>query len=102
MPATQDRLAFRVAPGPDPHRSRTKRILDRHPEVRTLIGNNPWTFLWIVGLSVLQLVIASLLVDQPVWVGVALGCLVGAAPALGLYFLMHECSHQLVFRSRRC
>jgi sphingolipid delta-4 desaturase len=74
-------------------------MLQEHPEVRCLIGNNPVTFLCILTLVAVQLLGAFLIREQPVWVGVLCG-VAGAVPALGLYFLMHECSHQLVFRSR--
>jgi len=100
MPPPEPPLAFRRDVGPDPHPARTRQILDRHPEARALIGNNPTTFLCVVGLVGFQFAVAILVRNQPVWVGVVLG-VAGAVPALGLYFLMHECSHQLVFRSRR-
>src|SRR5207245_1658408 len=98
MPAVENLLAFRRDLRTDPHRSRTKRILEQYPEVRSLFGNNRCTLLCIVGLAALQIGIAFLIRNYPVWAGVGLGGLVGAAPALGLYFLMHESSHQLVFR----
>jgi sphingolipid delta-4 desaturase len=64
------------------------------------MGNNRLTFLCIVGLVALQICMAAFVRDSALWVGVALGVFVGVVPSLGLYFLMHECSHQLVFRGR--
>jgi sphingolipid delta-4 desaturase len=82
------------------HRDRTKAILHAHPQVRDLIGHNPWTFLVIVGLVSIQLSIAVALNDQPCWLIAPLGLVFGVFPSLQLYFLMHESGHNLIFRSR--
>jgi sphingolipid delta-4 desaturase len=49
---------------PEPHRARTKALLRAHPEIRTLIGPNPTTFLWISGIVALQIAIAFLVRDE--------------------------------------
>jgi sphingolipid delta-4 desaturase len=38
----------------EPHRDRTKTLLRRHPELRRLIGKNPYTALMILGCVSLQ------------------------------------------------
>jgi hypothetical protein len=43
----------------EPHRTRTKVILKEHPEVRNLIGKNPYTFLVILGVVALQLTLPT-------------------------------------------
>jgi hypothetical protein len=37
--------SFRWSTESEPHKSRTKEIIHQHPEIRTLIGRNPYTFL---------------------------------------------------------
>ena len=44
---SNDEFAFSVEP--EPHRARTKQLLNQHPEIRNLIGSNPATFWWTVG-----------------------------------------------------
>jgi sphingolipid 4-desaturase/C4-monooxygenase len=84
---------------PEPHRARTKQILERHPEVRGLIGKNPHTFWIIVGLVGMQLVLGALLTRSPWWLIVAAAALVGAFANHTLWVLIHECTHNLLFRS---
>ncbi len=84
----------------EPHRDRTKAILEQHPEIRTLIGHNPYTLLWIVGLVAVQLSLAWWVARQPWWVALLLAYLVGAIVDHALYVLMHETNHNLVFRRR--
>jgi sphingolipid delta-4 desaturase len=84
----------------EPHRDRTKQILRRHPEIRTLIGPHPVTFWWILGLVSLQFGVAWFVADQPVWVMIALAYTMGAFVSHGLFVMIHECAHRLVFRKR--
>ncbi|MCH7755801.1 hypothetical protein IH970_11855 [candidate division KSB1 bacterium] len=48
----------------EPHRQRTKEILKKHPEIRQLIGRNPNTFFFILGLVGLQIYLAYILLFQ--------------------------------------
>ncbi len=48
----------------EPHRQRTKEILKKHPEIRQLIGRNPSTFFFILGLVGLQICMAYLLKES--------------------------------------
>lgn len=84
---------------PEPHRSRTKEILERHPEVRNAIGINPRSF-WILLAAVgLQVVIAALLRSSSWWLIVLTALLFGAFANHALWVLIHECTHRLLFRS---
>jgi sphingolipid delta-4 desaturase len=94
-------FAFSHSDAPEPHRDRTKQILRRHPEIRTLIGPSPVTFLCILGLVGLQFGVAWLAADQPLWVVFALAYTVGAFASHGLFVMIHECAHRLVFRRTR-
>ena len=86
---------------PEPHRDRTKQILRRHPEIRALIGPSPLTFWWILGLVALQFAVAWFVADQPWWLVPALAYTVGAFASHGLFVMIHECAHRLVFRRRK-
>jgi len=84
---------------PEPHRARTRRILERHPEVRSAIGRNPRTFWITVGVVLLQLVLAFVLRSSPWWLILAAAALVGAFANHTLWVIIHECTHNLLFRS---
>ena len=84
----------------EPHVGRTKRILKAHPEVKQLMGKNPYTFLIILATVAGQLGLAWA-VGQQSWgwiIGVA--WLVGAVAAHTLFVTIHEASHHLLFRRR--
>ena len=91
---------FLHSDAPEPHRDRTKQILRRHPEVRSLIGPTPATFWCIAGLVGLQFAVAWFVADRPVWLVVLLAYTVGAFVSHGLFVMIHECAHRLVFQKR--
>ena len=93
-------LEFSHLDGHAVHRQRARDILARHPEVRQLAGQNPTSALWAAGLVAVQWLAADLLHDASwLWVVVA-AYLFGAFVNHALYVLIHECTHNLVFRSR--
>ena len=85
---------------PEPHRSRTKDLLRRHPEIRALIGPSRVTFWYTVVIVALQFGIAWFVATQPWWAIVALGYTVGAFASHALFVVIHECAHRLVFRRK--
>jgi sphingolipid 4-desaturase/C4-monooxygenase len=91
---------FSHSVGPEPHRNRTKQILRQHPEIRNLIGPSAVTFWCILGLVGLQFCVAWLVADQPIWLVFVLAYTVGAFASHGLFVMIHECAHRLVFRRR--
>ena len=93
-----DEFAFSTAP--EPHRNRTKELLQRHPELRDLIGPNPMTFWWTVGIVTLQIAVAWLVAPQPWWVVVLAAYLVGAFANHALFVIIHETAHRLVFKRK--
>ena len=95
-----DRDFLRSA-APPPHRERTLRILAAHPEVRRFIGVNSASFGIIVGGVVLQLGAAFLLKARPWWQVVGAAMLVGAFASHALWVMIHECTHNLLFRQPR-
>ncbi|MCX8105192.1 MAG: fatty acid desaturase, partial [Ignavibacterium album] len=56
---------FQYSTSAAPHKIRTREILKAHPEIRNLIGRNPYSFLIILFVIGLQLLIAYFLKDQP-------------------------------------
>ena len=79
---------------------RAKEIFRKYPEVRKLMEPNPTTALWVVALVSVQFVAAYLLADLSwLWIFVA-AYLFGAFVNHALYVLMHECTHDVVFRNR--
>ncbi len=92
--------SFLFSSSPEPHSQRTRAILGDHPEIRKLIGKNPWTGPIIIGLVSLQFGIAWLIRDQPWWVvpiaAYGLGAFIGHA----LFVLMHDTTHNLVYKKR--
>ncbi|UCG76571.1 MAG: fatty acid desaturase [Gemmatimonadota bacterium] len=91
---------FAYSAEPEPHKTRTQAILRQHPEVRKLIGRNPFSFPAIVALVALQLVAAWWVVGKPWWVVLLLAYTVGAVANHALFVQIHECSHNLIFKKR--
>lgn len=92
---------FTYVTGTEPHRLRTKAIITAHPEVRQLIGKNPWTMLIIAVCVAFQIVLAYFLRDQSWWLIVALAWFIGAFPSHTLFVCIHEAAHNLIFRRAR-
>jgi sphingolipid delta-4 desaturase len=91
---------FSYSAEPEPHKARTQGILREHPEVRGLIGRNPYSFFAIVGIVALQLAAAAWVVGRPWWVVLLLAYTVGAIANHALFVQMHECAHNLIFKKR--
>jgi sphingolipid delta-4 desaturase len=89
---------FLRSPDPPPHRERTLRILAAHPEVRRLIGTNPASLAIVTAGVALQVALAFLLRAQAWWLVVAAAMLGGAFVSHALWVMIHECTHNLLFR----
>ncbi len=84
----------------EPHKQRTKEIIKLHPEIRDLIGRNPYTFLIILLCVGVQLALAYYLQDKSWWLVVGAAYLIGAFACHTLFVCIHECAHNLVFKKR--
>jgi len=84
----------------EPHRIRTKQILQQHPEMRQLIGKNLHTFYYILGLVGFQVFIAWAVGFYSWWWVVGAAYLLGAFADHALFVMIHECAHHLIFKSR--
>ena len=85
----------------EPHKQRTQEIIKQHPEIRDLIGRNPYTFLIILLCVGVQLTLAYYLQDKSWWLVVGAAYLIGAFACHTLFVCIHECAHNLVFKKRR-
>jgi sphingolipid delta-4 desaturase len=96
------RGAFLEVSYPEPHLSRTKALLAAHPEAKKLFGPAPISAVLVVLLVALQVAIAAVLSRVPshawAWVLIA-SYAVGAFATHALWVLIHECTHNLIFRS---
>jgi len=91
---------FKYSELPEPHKERTRKILKAHPEVRNFITRNPNSIYLILGIVAVQIAIAILLREQPWWVILITAWFIGAFANHTLFVLIHECSHNLIFKSR--
>src|SRR3954447_3551791 len=91
---------FEFSTEPEPHRDRTKELLESHPELRQHIGKNPYTFIVILTGVGLQVVMGYLLRDAPWWLILPVAYFFGAYVSHALWTLIHECSHNLIFGKR--
>ncbi|MFN3231984.1 MAG: fatty acid desaturase [Alphaproteobacteria bacterium] len=78
---------------PEPHYGRTRAILAQHPEVRDLVGRNPWTLAIIIFACGAQIAGAWLLSAGPWWAAIIAAYLVGAFFTHALWAMIHECVH---------
>src|SRR3979409_1187327 len=84
----------------EPHRIRTRQILQQHPEMRKLIGKNWYTIFAILGLVSFQVVLSWLVSEQSWWIVVGAAYLLGAFADHALFVMIHECAHHLLFKNR--
>src|SRR6195952_3964016 len=90
--------SFRWSMESEPHKPRTKEIIYKHPEIRTLIGRNPWTFGVILLCVGFQLVLSYFLKDASWWVILMVAYFGGAFASHTLYVCIHEAAHNLIFK----
>jgi sphingolipid delta-4 desaturase len=97
------RATFHQADFEQPHPQRTRAILRAHPEVRTLMGRNPRTALFaclIVGLQTSIAFAMGRLGATGWWLSVLLAYGIGAFANHCLYVIIHDATHNLVFRNK--
>ena len=91
---------FKWSTESEPHKVRTKQILAEHPEIRKLIGKNPYTFFVILFCVAFQLTLSWLLRAQSWWLVLAVAYFAGAFACHTLFVCIHECAHNLLFKKR--
>ena len=83
---------------PNDHSERRLAILKEAPQVSSLFGASPWTALFALLFVVAQFGLAYAVRNQPWWVAALLAIAVGAFVIHGLNCVIHEATHNLVFR----
>jgi len=83
-----------------PHRRRAKEILARHPDMRLLFKRNQTSAVWTVALVALQVAIGigMALLDTPWWGVLVAAYGLGAFANHALFVLIHEYTHNVVFK----
>jgi sphingolipid delta-4 desaturase len=81
----------------EPHRSRRKEILSKHPEVKDLFGFDPRSRYWVLLSVAIQFAVAYLLKDQSWWVITIVAYVVGGTINHSLNLAGHELAHNLFF-----
>jgi sphingolipid delta-4 desaturase len=89
---------FTYLEGRPAHFYRGREIIKAHPEVKALMGKNPWTALWTLMLVATQWTVAAFAVQLPWYWIIPLAYLFGAFLNHALYVAIHEYTHNLVFR----
>ncbi|HSY77595.1 MAG TPA: fatty acid desaturase [Bacteroidia bacterium] len=86
----------------DIHFIRPIEIIKEHPEVRELIGRNPYTIFAIIGLISIHAGLAYLSYRLNLWWMVfVLAYFGGAFLVHALFVMVHECSHNLLFQKKQ-
>lgn len=83
---------------PEPHPKRMREIMTRYPEVKKLFGPYPLSALYIVMIVVLQIVMAAWVPEYGFWVAIAAAFCIGAVANHAMFVMIHEATHNLVFR----
>jgi sphingolipid delta-4 desaturase len=83
------------------HRERRYEILRTRPNVRHLFGNHPQTATIAALVVCGQLTMAYLISERPWWFAAAAAYFIGAFLIHFLNVVVHECTHNLVFRKSR-
>ncbi|GAA3936616.1 fatty acid desaturase [Chitinophaga oryziterrae] len=85
---------------PNPHHVRVRQILKQHPEMKELIGKNPYTIFMIIGLVSAQVAISYFVSDVSWWIVFLAAYAAGAFISHALWVMIHEASHGLIFRGK--
>lgn len=99
--SAQAKLEFEVVTFDEPHLERTRALLKAHPEVRALSGRLPSTAGWVFGIVAVQVAAALLLREAPWWAVLLVAYAFGAFADHALWTLIHDCTHNLVFKRAR-
>ena len=83
---------------PEPHPARTRAILKAHPEIKKLFGRNPTTAIWAFLIVSFQVAMAVGLSHSSILLIFFLAYFVGAFANHAMFVIIHECTHNLVFK----
>jgi sphingolipid delta-4 desaturase len=93
---------FFFSPDKEPHRSITKTLLQRYPELRQYLGQkNPWSFVIALVAVGGHLAVAWAVGHFAWWVALIAAFFVGTIFNQCFGALVHEATHNLIFRGKR-
>src|SRR5262245_50098655 len=81
-----------------PHIARHRDILRAHPDVQALAGTMPISGAWVAALVAAQFALALGVSGSHWWIWLPVAYVFGATIDHALWVLIHECTHNLVFR----
>jgi len=84
----------------EPHVARTREIIKKYPQIKDLMGRNVNTIYFIIGIVLLQMGVAYVVSPMSWWVILIAAYAIGAFANHALFVLMHDCSHNMIFKSR--
>jgi len=84
---------------PNYHFERNREITKKYPGVKKLLGNNPHTAFFIIGIVLTQYLFSFLFKDLGWPLLILFSYMIGAFLNHALYVHIHECAHNLVFKS---
>jgi sphingolipid delta-4 desaturase len=93
-------LDYIRVPHCEPHAARGRLLLAAHPELRDLAGPDPMSAVWTVGLVITNLALAVVVSSRPWYIWLPCAYLIVATIDHALWGLIHETTHNLMFRSR--
>ncbi|MCS6934372.1 MAG: fatty acid desaturase [Chitinophagales bacterium] len=86
-----------------PHPQRTRELIQKYPEIKKLMGKNPYTFLIMLFVLALQTSIAYWMGQLGMsywWLAFIVAYLIGAFANHCMYVIIHEASHNLIFTNK--
>ena len=94
-------VGFAVDDKPSSHLERAKQVLAAHLELRALFGRDVASFAWTVALVAFQVAISVALVvwNASWWTILLVAYILGAFVNHALFVLIHDYTHNLVFRT---
>lgn len=84
----------------EPHFQRRKVIMEQHPEVKKLFGNDPSLIIKTLFVSALQLAIPIFFLPENPWIFALLVILVGTTLTHIIVLAVHEITHDLAFKKK--
>lgn len=91
---------YQYSDAPEPHVQRCRDILAKYPSIKNLMGRNFNSIYYIVGIVGFQILVSYLVKDLAWYLVLPIAWLVGAFANHALFVLIHECTHNMVFKSR--
>jgi sphingolipid delta-4 desaturase len=84
----------------EPHATRRKLILAKHPEIKELFGYEPRTFWLVAAIFIAQTTVAWWIADKPTWLLLLVAYVFGGTVNHSLQLAVHELSHNLCWKTQ--